>query len=132
SVEESVQLIIDSAMLAKGGEVFVTKMPVIAIKDLAEVMIRKLAAEYGQDPAKVEIREIGVKPGEKLYEELMTGEETGRAIELERYFVIKPAIMKRFTDIDYSYEGVISEQVVNPYHSGNEPKLSQDELAVFL
>lgn len=132
SVEESVQLIIDSAMLARGGEVFVTKMPVIAIKDLAEVMIRKLAPEYGQDPATVEIKEIGVKPGEKLYEELMTGEETGRAIELERYFVIKPAIMKRFTDIDYSYQGVVSEQVVNPYHSGNEPKLTQDELAVFL
>ena len=40
--------------------------------------------------------------------------------------------MKRFTDIDYSYQGVISEQVENPYNSANEPKLSQDELAVFL
>lgn len=132
SVEESVQLIVDSAMLAKGGEVFVTKMPVIAIRDLAEVMIRKLAPEYGQDPDKIEIQEIGVKPGEKLYEELMTGEETGRALELERYFVVKPAIMKRFTDIDYSYQGVISEQVDNPYNSANESKLTQDELAVFL
>ncbi|QKE65794.1 polysaccharide biosynthesis protein [Aquipseudomonas campi] len=132
SVEQSVQLIIDSAMLAKGGEVFVTKMPVISIKDLAEVMIRKLAAEYDRDPSTVEIKEIGVKPGEKLYEELMTGEETGRAIELEHYFVIKPAIMKRFTDIDYSYQGVLSTQVDNPYNSANEPKLSQEELGVFL
>lgn len=132
SVEESVQLIIDSAMLAKGGEVFVTKMPVITIKDLAEVMIRKLAPEYGLNPAEIEIVEIGVKPGEKLYEELMTGEETGRALELERYFVIKPAIMKRFTDIDYSYQGIISENIENPYNSANEPKLSQDELDAFL
>jgi len=132
SIEESVQLIIDSAKLAKGGEVFVTKMPVIRIKDLAEVMIDKLAEEYDRDPQRIEIREIGVKPGEKLYEELMTGEETGRAIELERYFVIKPAIMKRFADIDYSYDGVLSEEVTNPYHSGNEPALTHDELAQFL
>lgn len=132
SIEESVQLIIDSAMLARGGEVFVTKMPVIKIKDLAEVMIEKLAEEYQHDPQRIEIKEIGVKPGEKLYEELMTGEETGRAIELEHYFVVKPAIMKRFADIDYSYEGVLSEEVTNPYHSGNEPALTHDELAQFL
>ncbi|MFY0992604.1 SDR family NAD(P)-dependent oxidoreductase [Halomonas sp. C05BenzN] len=132
SIEESVQLIIDSAMLARGGEVFVTKMPVIRIKDLAEVMIDKLASEYQRDPERVEIQEIGVKPGEKLYEELMTGEETGRAIELERYFVIKPAIMKRFTDIDYSYDGVLSNEVTNPYNSANEPALTHDELSQFL
>ncbi len=132
SIEESVQLIIDSAKLARGGEVFVTKMPVIRIKDLAEVMVDKLAEGYKQDPQNIEIREIGVKPGEKLYEELMTGEETSRAIELERYFVIKPAIMKRFADIDYLYEGVVSNEVTNPYHSGNEPAFSQDELAQFL
>lgn len=132
SVEESVQLIIDSAMLAKGGEVFVTKMPVISIRDLAEVMIRTLAPREGIDAESIEIKEIGVKPGEKLYEELMTGEETGRALELERYFVIKPAIMKRFTDIDYSYNGVISESVNNPYNSANEPRLTQEQLAEFL
>lgn len=132
SVEESVQLIIDSAMLAKGGEVFVTKMPVISIRDLAEVMIRTLAPREGIDAESIEIKEIGVKPGEKLYEELMTGEETGRALELERYFVIKPAIMKRFTDIDYSYSGVISESVNNPYNSANEPRLTQEQLAEFL
>ncbi|WP_227370531.1 SDR family NAD(P)-dependent oxidoreductase [Halomonas sp. M20] len=132
SIEESVQLIIDSSMLARGGEVFVTKMPVIRIKDLADVMIEKLAEEYQQNPQHIEIQEIGVKPGEKLYEELMTGEETGRAIELERYFVIKPAIMKRFADIDYSYNGILSEEVTNPYHSGNEPALTHDELAQFL
>lgn len=132
SVEESVQLIIDSAMLAKGGEVFVTKMPVISIRDLAEVMVRTLAPREGIDAESIEIKEIGVKPGEKLYEELMTGEETGRALELERYFVIKPAIMKRFTDIDYSYNGVISESVNNPYNSANEPRLTQEQLAEFL
>nr|CDQ32852.1 UDP-N-acetylglucosamine 4,6-dehydratase (inverting) [Virgibacillus halodenitrificans] len=132
SIEQSVQLIIDSAMLARGGEVFVTKMPVIRIKDLAEVMIDKLAPEYGQDPSQIEIHEIGVKPGEKLYEELMTGEETGRAMELEQYFVVKPAIMKRFTNIDYSYEGVISNEVTNPYNSANEAALSHDELLQFL
>lgn len=132
SIEQSVHLVIDSAMLAQGGEVFVTKMPVIRIKDLAEVMIEQLAGEFGHKPENIKIDTIGVKPGEKLYEELMTGEETGRAIELEKYFVIKPSIMKRFKNVDYSYENVISENVTNPYVSADEKVMSKQEINAFL
>ena len=67
SIQEAVRIVIDSAGLAQGGEVFITKMPVIRIKDLAEVMIAALAPTYGHDPDKVEIVEIGTKPGEKMY-----------------------------------------------------------------
>ena len=132
SVEQAVRLIIDSAGLANGGEVFITKMPVIRIKDLAEVMIRELASRHGHDPENIKIAEIGAKPGEKLYEELMNQEETRRAVELPRYFSVLPAFRGIYKNIAYDYQNVVSTDVRNPYVSSDEPTLSQDELRTFL
>ena len=50
SLEGAIHLVIESACDALGGEVFITKMPAIRIKDLAEVMIRELAPGYGLCP----------------------------------------------------------------------------------
>ena len=47
TLDEAVGLVMDSLFLARGGEIFVTKMPVLRIGDLAEVMIEELASEYG-------------------------------------------------------------------------------------
>jgi FlaA1/EpsC-like NDP-sugar epimerase len=132
SIEEAVRLVIDSAALAHGGEVFVTKMPVIRIQDLAEVMIRELAPIHGHNPEHIEIIQIGTKPGEKLYEELMSQEETRRAVELSKYFAILPAFRGLYREISYGYESTVSEKVTNPYISVNEVPLSQPELLVFL
>mgnify|MGYP005854597931 FL=1 len=132
SIREAVQLVIDSAVLAQGGEVFVTKMPVIRIQDLAEVMIEELAPRYGKDPAHIRIEIIGVKPGEKMYEELMNNEETRRALELARYFVVIPAFRCVFRNIEYQYPNTLSNEVTNPYNSANEPALSKGELRKFL
>lgn len=132
SVEEAVQLVIDSSVLACGGEVFVTKMPVVRIQDLAEVMIRELAPRYGRDPGSIEIREIGTKPGEKMYEELMSLEETRRTMELERYFVVLPAFRREFRTVEYSYPGVLSESVDIEYNSSHERCMTQEELLEFL
>ena len=63
TIKEAARLVIDSGSLAHGGEVFITKMPVVRIKDLAQVMIDEMAPGFGHDPASVEIREIGAKPG---------------------------------------------------------------------
>ncbi|MDH3589497.1 MAG: polysaccharide biosynthesis protein, partial [Gammaproteobacteria bacterium] len=132
SVEQSVRLIIDSADVARGGEVFVTKMPVVRIKDLAEVMIGELAPLHGHDPNDIEITEIGVKPGEKLYEELMSEEETRRAVELEKYFAILPAFRGLYSDINYDYPQVVSQDVTDPYVSSREAPLSREALIGFL
>jgi len=132
SIDEAVRLVIDSAFFAKGGEVFVTKMPVIQIIDLAKVMIQELAPKYGKNPEDIKIKIIGSKPGEKLYEELMTDEETPRTTELERYFSVSPAYKPMNRNIDYSYEGAISGTVDNAYNSANETKMTQDELKDFL
>lgn len=132
SIKEAVRLVIDSARLAKGGEVFVTKMPAIRILDLAEVMIDELASGYGFEPKKIQINDIGTKPGEKMYEELMNLEEIRRSIELERYFVVMPAFAGLGERDFYQYPDTISEEVTNPYHSGNEKPLDKKELIAFL
>jgi len=132
SIEEAVQLLVDSSFLTRGGEVFITKMPVIRIQDLADVMIQSLAPVYGHRPENIEIKIIGARPGEKIYEELMNLEETRRSCELEKYFVILPALSSNYHDVMYEYPGIRSKEVVKPYHSGNEPPLSKDQLAEYL
>ena len=132
SIEGAVRLVIDSASLALGGEVFVTKMPVVRIEDLAKAMIAELAGQYGHDPAAIQIKLIGSKPGEKLYEELMSDEETRRSVELEQYFAVMPAFRGLYRQIDYAYEGTVSTEVTNPYVSSVEPLLSQQEISEVL
>ncbi len=132
SIEEAVHLVIDSASLAKGGEVFITKMPIIKIQDLAEVMIEELAPVYGYKPEDISIKVIGSKPGEKLYEELMSHEESRRSVELPNYFSVLPAYRGIYQDIDYNYPDIITDTVTNPYISADEPPLSKNELRSFL
>ena len=132
SIREAVRLVIDSASLAKGGEVFVTKMPAVRIQDLAEVMIHELAPVYGYDSSRIELKTIGAKAGEKHYEELLNGEETRRTIELENYFVILPAFQGIYNDISYDYQGVIAEKKQTSYNSANEACLSRENLRKFL
>lgn len=132
NTREAVHLVIESALLGRGGEVFITKMPVIRIKDLAEAMIKELAPRFAEDPADIEITEIGTKPGEKLYEELMSQEETRRAVELERYFAVLPAYRGIYHSIAYDYPSVVSSSVTNPYVSETEPAMTQEELITLL
>jgi FlaA1/EpsC-like NDP-sugar epimerase len=132
TVEESAQLVLASASLARGGEVFITKMPSIRVEDLAEVMIETLAPVYGYLPARIEVKVIGTKPGEKMYEELMSLEETRRAWELDEYFIVLPAFTSCHRDATYTYSKIRSRNVTNPYHSGNEAPLSKAELLTLL
>ena len=132
SIDQAARLVIDSSAIARGGEVFITKMPVIRIRDLARVMIDELAPRYGHDPANISISIIGSKPGEKMYEELMSHEETRRALELSRYFVVLPAFRNLYREVRYDFEDITAEGVTNPYHSGNETALTPEELRTFL
>jgi len=132
SISEAVLLVIDSHVHARGGEVFITKMPVLRIKDLAEVMIEVLAPKFGYDSEQIEIKVVGVKPGEKLYEELMSEEETRRALELHDYFVVLPAFRSIYRKIQYKYPDVVSMKVPRPYISSQELLLSQEEIGKFL
>lgn len=132
TLRQAVHLVMDSTFLAHGGEVFVTKMPIVRIVDLAQVMIEELAPHYGYDPMSIEIQEIGTKPGEKLYEELMNEEETRRTVELPRYFAILPALKPVYETINYDYPDMSSLGIDRPYNSAHEDCMTLAELRKFL
>jgi len=127
TLEEAVRLVMDSVFLARGGEVFVTKMPVLRIADLAQVMAEELSPD-----GPVMVTTVGKKAGEKLYEELINDEETRRTVELERYFIVVPAFKSLYTDVEYVYPGTLTNGVGRPYNSANEEPLSREELREYL
>jgi FlaA1/EpsC-like NDP-sugar epimerase len=134
TLHDATRLVMDSVFLARGGEVFVTKMPVVRIEDLAHVMVEELAPHCGHDAASMEVRVIGAKPGEKLYEELMNDEETRRTIELEEYFCVLPAFKSVYEEIDYAYPGLNGQGVGvdNPYNSSVEAAMTREALRPYL
>ncbi|MGQ9918789.1 MAG: polysaccharide biosynthesis protein, partial [Bryobacteraceae bacterium] len=68
--EEAVQLVLQASAMGQGGEVFVLDMgELVRIADLAANMIRLAGLEPNQD---IEIRYTGLRPGEKLYEEVIS------------------------------------------------------------
>ena len=130
TIEEAAKLVIESAAHAKGGEVFITKMPVVRIVDLAEVMQEMLVEKHGLK-TRSRLVEIGVKPGEKMYEELMSYEETSRALETEEFFVVLPAFRDMYP-MEYSYANMAPESELRPYNSSEEPPMSKTELRAYL
>lgn len=132
TIDDAAELVLKSAMIARGGEVFVTKMNVVKIPDLAEVMIEILAPRYGYKPSKIKSIEIGAKPGEKLYEELINMEEVNRSIELRDMFVITPAFKSMYQSINYVYPDTVSNKVHKSYISASEIPLDKDELKMYL
>lgn len=133
TLEQAVQLVMESTFLAQGGEVFVTKMPIVRIADLAQAMITELAPQYGYLPEEIKLEIIGSKPGEKLYEELMNDEETRRTVELPKYFVVLPAFKSVYEEIDYSYPDMNqSVGIDNPYNSALEEKMPLGDVRNYL
>ena len=80
TLEQGVQLVIRAVEQMQGGEVFVPKIPSMRITDLADVVA-----------SGCEIETIGIRPGEKLHEVLISEDESRYALELEDMFVIQPA-----------------------------------------
>ena len=130
TLKEAVHLVLTSLMMAKGGEVFVTKMTVLKITDLAEVLIEMVAPRYKLTPESVTITEIGPRPGEKLYEELMNDEEIRRAYELEDFYVILPAIRNIYDGIEYGVDE--SRRAKQPYTSATAELMSKQTIKEFL
>jgi FlaA1/EpsC-like NDP-sugar epimerase len=132
TLQQAVRLVMESVHLACGGEVIVTKMPVVRIPDLASVMVNELAPCWGHKPEDIRILALGARPGEKLYEELLSEEETRRTLELNNYYVARPAFTSVYQNIEYSYPGVVNPNVERPYNSSVATPLSVEELRDYL
>ncbi len=84
TIPEASRLVIQSGALAKGGEIFILDMSEpVKIVDLAKNMIR--LSGYSED--EIEIVETGIRPGEKLYEELLLDKERNDEAVYEKIFV---------------------------------------------
>ena len=115
SKERAVELIQKAAIESLGGEIFVLKMPVVRMGDVA-----KSVMEYFDYDS---MRIIGKRPGEKMYEELMTEEESMRALELEDMFAVLPFFGERENYIRH-YEEKARPAKIGMYSSENEPILN--------
>jgi len=88
SLPRAVDLVLEAGVKAKGGEIFIFKMPAVRIGDFAEAMILELASKYGYSPATIKLKIVGKREGEKNYEELLTYDEAASAYETEDMFII--------------------------------------------
>lgn len=126
SIPQAVQLVLEAAKYSVGGEVFVLKMPVLKIIDLAICLIQSYENTTGKTFAGG-ISEIGIRPGEKLYEELMTLEESERALESEEMYIVKSP----FHSSEQVYHG-FEKAKHSDYSSTNAPQLYMEDIKQLL
>jgi UDP-N-acetylglucosamine 4,6-dehydratase len=81
SIESAVKFVVDSLEMMKGGELYVPKIPSMKIIDLAHAVA---------PGAKFE--EIGMRPGEKLHEEMISADDSRRTIILENRYIVTPVV----------------------------------------
>jgi UDP-N-acetylglucosamine 4,6-dehydratase len=82
TLEQSVAFVAKSIKMMQGGEIFVPKLPSMRLMDLAQAVAPECKIEF-----------IGIRPGEKLHETLISEDEARRTIESEDNFVVQPYSM---------------------------------------
>ncbi|MFB0832717.1 polysaccharide biosynthesis protein [Brevibacillus laterosporus] len=106
---DAVQIMLTAMENSRGGEVFIAKMKACKITDLAQVLINKSGSKN------TKIRYVGIRPGEKLHETLISESESDRVIDRhQQYFTILPAIpLDRLIEDEIS----LGEVIRRGYHS---------------
>ena len=91
TIPEACQLVLIAGSMAKGGEIFVLDMgEPVKIMELAKNLIKLSGKELGKD---IEIKIVGLRPGEKLYEEILLDKETMEETMNNKIFVEKPEVL---------------------------------------
>lgn len=126
-IPRATDLILRAGVMARYGEIFILKMPVIKIGDLAETMISFCTQNNGQNAEDIAIKVIGTRPGEKKYEELMTESEAECAYENESMFiVVHPHTQDKMQSVVLP-EG-FQRSLKTRYSSADEVILTNEEL----
>jgi FlaA1/EpsC-like NDP-sugar epimerase len=117
TIPEAVQLVLQAASIGKGGELFMLDMgEPVKIVDLARDMIRLSGLEEGVD---IEIEFTGIRPGEKLYEEMFFSHEVAEGTE-------HPKILRaRNSQMPIMELGVVDELIAAAVHHAPESELRQ-------
>jgi len=109
SVAEAVGLVLTAAKAGRGGDIFVLDMgKPVKIEEMARQLIELSGFEVGRE---IEIRYTGLRPGEKLYEELSHNEETTENTEHPKIWRLKPNSSSQHEESDFkrSLESIVEE-----------------------
>ncbi len=124
SLNDAVELVLFAFNNSNQGDIFVQKSPAATIGMLAEVL-----QEIFDGKNKIDI--IGTRHGEKLYESLLSREESAVAIDMGDYFKV-PADTRDLNYAKYFEEGDSRIQLSDEYNSHNTDRLSKEELKSML
>jgi FlaA1/EpsC-like NDP-sugar epimerase len=125
TTDRAVELVIKAADVARGGEVFVFKMPVARLEDLVSATIAHIAPLHGIDPASVALASMPLRAGEKGFEELMTQDESTRAFDTGEMYAVLPSI-DLHPEVADAYAGV-AQAPPGSYRSDGALVLSREE-----
>ncbi|HEV8693284.1 MAG TPA: polysaccharide biosynthesis protein [Lysobacter sp.] len=120
SLEESVDLVLYAFEHARPGDIFVQKAPASTVGDLAQALRELLRLDN-------EIKIIGTRHGEKLYESLVSREEMARSEDLGGYYRI-PADSRDLNYDKYFVEGETEISRIDDYTSHNTRRLNVDQV----
>lgn len=108
-LEQAVEMVLEAIENMHGGELYVKKIPSMRMPDLAKAVAPQLKTV-----------EIGIRPGEKIHEQMITREDARNTIELDDYYIILPEI--NIEHISYIYKGSKPVAPDFEYHSGNNDR----------
>lgn len=121
TLDDAVDLVIYAFTHGHNGDLFVQKAPAATLATLAEAL-KEIYAKVDPKYRKTDVKIIGTRHGEKLYETLVTREEMAKAIDMGNYYRI-PADTRDLNYDKYFTEGQGSLTTVEEYHSHNTQRL---------
>lgn len=124
TLEDAVDLVLFAFEHANAGDMFVQKAPAATVETLAQALLEM----YKSDS---EIKVIGTRHGEKLYESLLTREEKIKAEDMGDYYRI-PADNRDLNYANYFSEGEVDMSTVEDYHSHNTERLDVEGMKKLL
>ena len=137
SLEEAVDLVLFAFEHGKNGDILVQKAPACTIQTQAEAVRDLFKHQYGEalnssnssnslNSAEPEIRVIGIRHGEKMYETLLTKEEAAKAIDMGNFYAV-PADNRDLNYDKYFKEGDVKRATIEEFNSDNTKRLNLEE-----
>ena len=120
SLEEAVDLVLFAFENGKNGDILVQKAPACTIQTQAEAVCELFGGK------KEEIRVIGIRHGEKMYETLLTKEEAAKAIDMGNFYAV-PADNRDLNYDKYFKEGDVKRATIEEFNSNNTKRLNLEE-----
>ena len=130
TLDDAVDLVVYAFEHGHNGDLFVQKAPAATLATLAQAL-KEIYAEVNPKYGETEVRVIGTRHGEKLYETLVTREEMARAIDMGNYYRI-PCDTRDLNYDKFFTKGNTELSVIEDYHSHNTRRLDVDGMKELL